>query len=255
MDEQTGPRAEVLRTRDLIGWSVMDAKGEMVGTVRDRLIGRRGTVRFLDVDFGIFRKHVLIPVNVLEWGADALVLERWTHEHVRALPPYDPARPLSSDVLTEMERAHPRFYGPDAGRGAVATPGEAVAVPLRDARDFKLPKGAPDVRKWNVFGADGERLGVVSEMLVDPRAMKIRYLDVDLSDDLYLLKDDRHVLIPLEDVELRERGGDVWVQRLSAREVAALPAYTGGGVDRELDETITGVFRGAPARDDEGSEA
>ncbi len=243
MAEQTGPRAEVLRTRDLIGWSVMDAKGDKVGTVRDLLIGRRGTVRFLDVDFGMFRKHVLIPVDVLEWGADALVLERWTQEHVRTLPPYDPAQPLTPEVLAEMERAHPRFYGPDAGRGMMGSPGEAVAVPLRDARDFKLPKGAPDVRKWNVFGSDGERLGVVSEMLVDPRALKIRYLDVDLADDLFLLKDDRHVLIPLDEVELRERGNDVWVQRLSAREVASLPAYTGGGIDPVLDDAVMGAFR------------
>lgn len=235
-------RAEVLRTRDLIGWNVMDAKGSKVGTVKDVLIGRRGTVRFLDVDFGLFRKHVLIPVDVLDWGADALVLERWTEDDVKALPPYDPAKPLTGAALAELEHGFPSFYG-DWDRRSVPA-GEMTAIPLRDAKDFRLPKGAPDPRKWNVFGADGERLGVVHELLVDPAAMKVRYLDVDLADDLFVLSDDRHVLVPLENVELRERGNDVWVQGLGARDVAGLPAYTGGGVDPRMEESVHGAFRG-----------
>lgn len=234
-------RPEVLRTRDLIGWSVMDSGGAKVGSVRDLLIGRRGAVRFLDVDFGMFRKHVLLPVEVLEWGADALVLDRWTQDDVKMLPPYDPAKPLTAGRVAELERAYPRFYGDsEAWR---APPGAAVAVPLREAKEFKLPKGAPDLHKWNVFGADGERLGTVTQMLVDPAALKVRFLDVDLADDLFTLGDDRHVLIPLEHVELRERGNDVWVERLSAREVAMLPAYTGGAADATMEDAVNGMFR------------
>lgn len=245
MADRLPAHAEVLRTRDLTGWNVMDVQGNKVGTVRDLLIDRGGRVRFLDVDYGLFRKHVLIPSDVLDWGADALVLERWTQDDVKALPPYDTDVPLTTEVLEEMERAYPRFYG--RGEARMAAPGEARVVPLGEARDFKLPKGAPDPRGWNVFGADGERVGVASGLLVDPAAMKVRYLDVDLADDLFALTEDRHVLIPLEYVELRERGNDAWVERLSAREVARLPAYIGGAVDPIMEERIQSVFtpRGA----------
>ena len=244
---------EVLSTRDLVGWNVMDAQAKKVGTVKDLLVDRRGKVRFLDVDFGMFRKHVLLPIEVVDWGADALVLARWTQEDVRMLPPYDPAKPLTPTALAEMQRAFPAFYGDrDA---APARLGDMVAVPLPEARDFRLPKEAPDPRKWNVFGADGERVGVVHELLVDPSAMKVRYLDVDVADDLFLLSDDRHVLVPLDRIELRERGNDAWVQGLSAREVAALPAYTGGGVDPRLAESLSAAFRGpSSARDRHAAE-
>jgi len=233
--------AEVLRTRDLIGWSVMDAQAKQIGTVKDLLIDRRGRTRYLDVDFGMFRKHVLLPFEVLDWGADALVLARWTQDDVRMLPPYDPTKPLTPAVLAEMQRAFPSFYGDPKARPQML--GDTVAIPLREAQDFRLPKEAPDPRKWNVFGADGERAGVVHELLVDPSAMKVRYLDVDLADDLFNLSDDRHVLVPLENVELRERGKDAWVQGLSASEVAALPAYAGGGVDSKMQESLSTAFR------------
>lgn len=240
--------AEVLRTRDVIGWNVMDAQGKKVGTVGDLLVDRRGKVHYLDVDFGVFRKHVLLPIEVVDWGADALVLARWTQEDVRTLPPYDAAQPLTPTVLAEMRRAFPAFYGDQEIQPA--RPGDIVAVPLPEAKDFRLPKEAPDPRKWNVFGADGERVGIVHELLVDPAALKVRYVDVDIADDLFLLSDDRHVLVPLDRIELRERGNDAWVQGLSAREVAALPAYAGGGVDPRLAESVSAAFSGPAAAHD-----
>lgn len=252
MAETTTHRAEILRSKDFIGWSVADKAGKKVGTVADVLFDRRGSIRFLDVNFGIFRKHVLIPPEVLDWGADSLVLERWTQEEVKGLPPYDPDQPLSGDLLGELERAHPRYYG--RGPDPLSAPGEMRAVPLSDARDVKLPKGAPDLRKWNVFGSDGERVGTVSEMLVDAAAMRVRYLDVDLADDLFLLSDDRHVLVPLENVDLKERGEDIWVQGLTAAQVAKLPAYTGGGVAPGMADVVDRAFRGDVEVREEGVE-
>ncbi|HVH13188.1 MAG TPA: PRC-barrel domain-containing protein, partial [Longimicrobium sp.] len=230
MPENAAARAEVLRTRDLIGWGVTDSAGATVGTVSDLLIGRNGRVRYLAVKRGLMGGSVLIPVDQLEWGEQSLRLTTWRDAEVRRLPAYDGDRPLSPEVVAEMERAHPRFYGPPLPADA---PGEhaGTLVPLRQARDFRLPKTAPNMRGWTVFGEDHERVGVVEDLIVDPEAMKVRYLDVDMADDLFLLREDRHVLIPMEAVELRERGEDVWVQGLTAAQVALLPAYVGGAMD------------------------
>ena len=240
-DEASGARAEILRTRDFIGWAVTDSVGGRVGTVSDLLIDRHGKVRYLAVDLGLFRKLVLLPVEALEWGEGALVAPRWTAAEVKALPAYDPDIPLGQDVLAELARAHPRYYRP--GPPPPPIPGDAPRiVPLREAKEFKLARGAPNLRGWTVYGSDNERAGAVTEMLVDPVALKIRYLDVDLEDDLFRLKDDRHVLVPIESVDLRERGEDVWLKGLTAAELALLPAYTGGAVDPLVEEEVRRAF-------------
>jgi len=56
------------------------------------------------------------------------------------------------------------------------------------------------------------------------------------------------VLVPLELVELRERGKDIWVEDLTAAQVAALPAYTGGAVSPVMERAVQDVFPGASAR-------
>lgn len=233
----------VLRVRDFVGREVVDRAGTKVGTVADFLIDGRGKIRYLDVEYGFPRKHVLLPEQRLEWGADAFVVDRWTADEVKGFPPYDPNRPLDAGLLAELETAYPWAYG-DGEEWRPAVPDELRIVPLSQARDFQLESGAPDLRGWNVFGADGERLGQVDELLVDPATLKVRYLSVDLLDDLFLLNDDRHVLVPLELVDLKERGSDVWVRDLPAAEVARLPAYTGGPVHPATARAVDGAFRG-----------
>jgi hypothetical protein len=239
-------RAEVYRTRDLAGWDVTDREGTKIGDLADLLIGADGRVRFLAVNLGLFRKQVLIPATAVEWGrTEVLVVTPWTAEEVKALPAYDSGVALTHTVLGEMALAHPRYYGEeplDFDDG-----GEPRILPLREAREFRLPKGAPDVTGWTVFAGDNERVGTVAGMLVDPVALRIRYLAVDLADDLFHLKEDRHVLIPLEAVELRERGQDVWVKDITSERIASLPAYTGGAVKPWLEQATDAAFAGGGA--------
>jgi sporulation protein YlmC with PRC-barrel domain len=242
MAENAAARAEVLRTRDLIGWAVADPAGATVGSVSDLLIGRDGRVRYLAVKRGILGSTVLIPVEELDWGDQSMRLTRWLDADVRRLPPYNADGPLSAELVEEMGRAHPRFYGPPLPFDAPGVEAQPRIVPLKDAREFRLPKDAPNPRGWEVFGADNERVGVVEGLLVDPSQMRVAYLDVDIAEDLFLLREDRHVVVPMEFVELRERGSDVWVKGLTAREIALLPAYTGGGLDPLVEQRVEHAF-------------
>lgn len=247
MSEEAAPRAEVLRTRDLVGWDVTDREGTKIGDLAELLLGRDGKIRFVSVNLGLFRKHVLVPIEVIEWGPRALVVSPWTSEQVKALPAYEGTQPLTAEVLEEMERAHPRFYG---SAPAAEDGGEARIVPLAQARDFRLARGAPNPRGWTAFAGDNERVGTVADLLVDPVAMKVRFLSVDLADDLFTLREDRHVLVPMEVVELRERGEDVWIQGATASQISALPAYPGGSVDRWMERTILAAFSLSAVQDD-----
>lgn len=235
------------RARKILGAPVTDGHGRKLATVRDFGLDDSGLVRYLEVDLGMFRKHVLVPAHAVDWGVDAVVLREWTEETLRQLPPIDDGAPLTAALEEELRRAFPRFYDPESVADAEAA--EPRPVPLKEAKQFRLAEGTPDVRGWTVFGADGERAGTVADLLVDPVALRIRYLVVDLADDLFALRDDRHVLVPTEAVELRERGRDVWVRTHTARELATLPAYLGGAVDplvqRRVDEAFAGRAAGA----------
>ncbi len=224
MTDATPTIPAILRTRDLVGWEVVDREGEKIGTVADLLLDRRGKVRYVDVEFGFPKKHVLLPDDQLEWGDARLILTTTTRERALSLPPYDPGKALHEGLVAEMMRAFPWMYDPEA-EPASALEADSRIVPLSEAKDFRIEAGAPDPRGWNVFGSDGERVGTVTQLLVDPAALKVRYLDVDLSEDLFQLRDDRHVLVPIELADLKLRGGDVWVRDWSANEIARLPAY------------------------------
>ena len=68
MSDVTQGIPAVLRTKDLQGWDVVDRDGEKIGTIADVLIDRRGKIRFVDVEYGFPRKHILLPTDLLEWG-------------------------------------------------------------------------------------------------------------------------------------------------------------------------------------------
>lgn len=54
-----------------------------------------------------------------------------------------------------------------------------------------------DPQGWRVVAADGRLIGRVDSMIADPSTMKMRYLDVDLESS------GEHVLLPVEDAELK----------------------------------------------------
>ena len=232
--------ARYRRVRKILGSPVTDGHGRKLATVRDLALDEGGVVRYLEIDLGLFRKHVLLPAHAIDWGVDAVVLREWTEETLRQLPPIDEGVALTAALEDELRRAFPRFYDSESVAGVEAS--EPRPVPLKEAKRFQLAEGTPDVRGWTVFGADDERAGTVADLLVDHAALRIRYLVVDLADDLFLLRDDRHVPVPTEAVELRERGRDVWVRTHTAKELAELPAYLGGPVDPVVQRRVDEAF-------------
>ena len=57
-------------------------------------------------------------------------------------------------------------------------------VHLDDLDDFKIADGEPDIRGWDVRGADGTKVGTVEDLLIDTAAMKVRYIEVKLEQDV-----------------------------------------------------------------------
>ena len=106
-------------------------------------------------------------------------------------------------------------------------------VPLDELDDFKVADGDPDVRGWEVLASGGRRIGKVDDLLIDRTAMKVRYLDVDLDDDLLETGDDRHILIPIGYARLDEDEDQVSVPELAIDRLGTIPAYTRDSLTRE----------------------
>ena len=112
-------------------------------------------------------------------------------------------------------------------------------VPLDQLDDFEVSEGDPDIRGWEVLASDGRKIGEVDDLLIDRAAMKVRYLDVDLDDDH---GDDRHILVPIGYARLDESEDHVFVDGLSAADLAGIPAYEHDVVTRDYETTLRGRY-------------
>lgn len=96
-------------------------------------------------------------------------------------------------------------------------------VPLRES-GFDVATGEPDPRGWDVFTADGRKVGEVKELIGDTTSRKVRYLDFDLDKRELGLSDKRHAFVSVDNVRLDEADKRVNLQGVSANEVIGLPA-------------------------------
>ncbi|KAA9331556.1 hypothetical protein F0P96_15065 [Hymenobacter busanensis] len=116
-------------------------------------------------------------------------------------------------------------------------------VRLRDLKDFEVADGSPDVRGWAVRGLDGKRFGDVYELIVEPEALKVRYLDVELDSSLHINDRERHVLIPIGAAALDHDDDNVFVPSLDSNSVLSYPPYQDIYISREFEEAMLRALR------------
>lgn len=115
-------------------------------------------------------------------------------------------------------------------------------VPLDQFDEFEVAEGDPDVRGWEVISSDGRKIGEVEELLVDTDAMKVRYLDVDLNDDLHESSEDRHVLIPIGYARLDREDDQVLVEGLTEEKLRGIPAYNHEPITPEYESSVAAHY-------------
>lgn len=87
---------------------------------------------------------------------------------------------------------------------------------LEQVEDLEVADNDHDVRGWSVIAAGGDKIGKVDELIVDPSAMKVRYLETRLEDS------DQRMLIPVERATLNP-GDEKVVVPLTVGDFRALP--------------------------------
>jgi ribosomal 30S subunit maturation factor RimM len=222
---------------DVRGWTVRtDVDDEKVGKVEDMLLDSHGSLRFLDVDLGFLRRHVLVPLDyaVADRASETVRIEGMNKDRLEEVPEYG----LEPESLDEtFERRLDRVFGATSNATATSTSGSLPAGADADAElelrrmgtledDYQV--AGEDPRGWDVVAADGREVGEVSELLMDPGAMKARFLDVVVDEkELDLEPVDRHILLPAERVRLDRNNKRVIVGGLLTSDLARYPQYSG----------------------------
>lgn len=120
---------------------------------------------------------------------------------------------------------------------------------LRDLTEFEVADDNPDVRGWTVRGGDGQALGIVYELIVEPVAMKVRYLDVELDARFRMNGYVTRILLPVGVASLDTDGDNVFVPALTAESVLNYPPYVEIQITRDYEESMLralGKESGAP---------
>lgn len=116
---------------------------------------------------------------------------------------------------------------------------------LSDMNDYEVSDRDPDVRGWKVYSAEGIKFGKVEELIVDPEAMKVRYLDIEVDEGVEGVTDERHLLIPIGVASLDEKEDKVFIRTVQTVSLLKTPPYKGGVVTREYeDEVRQSYFQG-----------
>jgi len=109
-------------------------------------------------------------------------------------------------------------------------------VRLSDA-DYEIAPGEADVRGWEVCLANDEKIGEVDDLIIDPEAGKVRYLEVALDREAVGLERDRHVLVPIASAQLDTNDEDVVLAGMTRATVLELPEYDGQQSGSGYDQT------------------
>jgi uncharacterized protein (TIGR02271 family) len=114
-------------------------------------------------------------------------------------------------------------------------------IRLSDAGDLRVAEGNEDVRGWEVRAQNGDKIGKVKDLLVDPTAMRARYLDVQLSGGLF--GGGRRVLVPVGIARLAD-DDDVVLVSADAATLKDYPEYDGSTVTRDYESSLRSRLSG-----------
>ena len=111
---------------------------------------------------------------------------------------------------------------------------------LSDASDFDVAEGYPDIRGWEVKGADGHKLGKVKDLIVSVSEMRVRYVDVEVDRSLRgtaATDENGHALLPIGAVELDDKNDDVLASGVGS-DFASYPRYGGTEITHGYESSL-----------------
>jgi len=106
---------------------------------------------------------------------------------------------------------------------------------ISDLGDYRVSEEDPDPRGWSVVGRDGTAIGRVEDLIVDTAAMKVRYLDITVTDAASAGGNRARIPASRVDLEQEQR---IVVTDLSRAELSAFLGSGAGATDVSSREQV-----------------
>jgi len=95
---------------------------------------------------------------------------------------------------------------------------------LSETHDFTVASDDPDIRGWDVV-TNASQIGEVSDLIVDPSAMKVRYVEVELDRHAFNLQEQKRVIVPVTGIDLDTADKQVRLSGMALTDIPTLPQY------------------------------
>ena len=137
---------------------------------------------------------------------------------------------------------------------------EGMLVHLSDADGVRIADGQPDVRGWEVRGPRGGIVGTVADLLIDPSAMRVRYVEVTLDEEaakeaarirgatVSRIAPSRYALVPIGLARADEAHDRLYLAA-GAGQLFELPPYDPSHLTRDYERRLLRCYE-LPARID-----
>ena len=135
------------------------------------------------------------------------ILAKPIGEHLGA-----PLKPTGNPML---DAVGPAAYAERATHPDYTSDGLPMIAPLRMVSEFSISAKDPDPRGMEVYGADLELAGTVSDLWIDRAEPQIRYLEVNIGT--------RHVLLPINFAKIDGRYRIMKVKSIQSSQFATVP--------------------------------
>lgn len=101
---------------------------------------------------------------------------------------------------------------------------------LDNLSDYKVHHNDPDIRDWDVKMRSGARIGKVTGLVADTDKEVVRYVDIELDDELISRasarnhdSDHRYTMVPVGMVRVDRDDKDVYISGVTYEQVAGMP--------------------------------
>jgi photosynthetic reaction center H subunit len=113
---------------------------------------------------------------------------------------------------------------------------------LRELQGYEINSIDPDIRGWDVETQDGKKIGTVYELIVDPQAKKLRYVEVASMGDRGAADEDQHLLLPVGITSIDQQD-DKLVVKMGYNDLTRYPLYRGGEITRKYEDSLRNSIR------------
>ena len=123
---------------------------------------------------------------------------------------------------------------------------------LSDLKDYKVTDEDPDIRKFRVFGSNGEPIGKIDELIVDESENKVRYVSIRFEEEIAHDLGKEYILAPVGMVDVDEDEQRVTMEGMALESLRAWPVYAEGEpITREYETRLRSFFEpdGKPIRE------